>query len=330
MKLISVIICAYNMEDYLDECIQSCLIPSKDKVEVLVMNDGSKDKTSEIAHKYQDAYPGIVVAVDKENGGWGSNINMAVKMATGKYVKVLDADDWFGQEDFETFVNALETDEADAVASRHYTELGDESELSQPGWKDRVGTTVTLNDIEEPLLFPIWDIAFKADLAKAHHVDLPHHTLYTDSLFIYHLLPYVGKMTFSEASPYHYRLGREGQSVEIASRIKHYQDYMRMITRMIDEYGTYENLPNKPHVLCRFKNAYYHVYQTLVLAQGQVEDNTMTLLKGLDSRMKKEYPDLYTATNESSLLSILRKSHYKGVGLAKKYLAKKGLWSIVR
>ena len=85
------------MEKYLDKCLTS-LIVSDDKMpllEVLVINDGSKDRSSEIAHSYEQKYPQTFRVIDKENGNYGSCINRGLKEATGKYVKVLDADDWF-------------------------------------------------------------------------------------------------------------------------------------------------------------------------------------------------------------------------------------------
>ena len=67
-KLLSISISAYNKGKYLDECIQSLLIPSLDKLEIIVVNDGSTDNTSEIAHKYADQYPDSIIAIDKSKG----------------------------------------------------------------------------------------------------------------------------------------------------------------------------------------------------------------------------------------------------------------------
>ena len=84
MKLISFAIPSYNSEAYMDHAIES-ILPGGDDVEIIIVNDGSKDRTSEIAHAYEEKYPGIVKAVDKENGGHGDAVNFGLKNATGKY-----------------------------------------------------------------------------------------------------------------------------------------------------------------------------------------------------------------------------------------------------
>ena len=93
MKYISFAIPCYNSEEYMEKCIRSLLTSGED-VEIIIVNDGSKDKTSEIAHAYREKYPNIIKVVDKENGGHGDAVNSGLSSATGKYFKVVDSDDW--------------------------------------------------------------------------------------------------------------------------------------------------------------------------------------------------------------------------------------------
>ena len=71
------------------------ILPGGEDVEIIIVNDGSKDRTSEIAHDYMEKYPTIVKVVDKENGGHGDAVNSGLTYATGKYFKVVDSDDWW-------------------------------------------------------------------------------------------------------------------------------------------------------------------------------------------------------------------------------------------
>ncbi|MEG0793781.1 MAG: glycosyltransferase family A protein, partial [Lachnospiraceae bacterium] len=93
MKYISFVVPCYNSEAYMEHAIESILTGGED-VEILIVNDGSKDSTGEIAKKYQQKFPTIIKAIDKENGGHGDAVNTGLKYATGLYFKVVDSDDW--------------------------------------------------------------------------------------------------------------------------------------------------------------------------------------------------------------------------------------------
>ena len=88
-KILTIIIPTYNMEKYLRRCLDSLIIDEEGmkQLEVLVFNDGSKDSSSQIAHEYQDKYPDTYRVIDKNNGNYGSCINIGLKEAKGKYVK---------------------------------------------------------------------------------------------------------------------------------------------------------------------------------------------------------------------------------------------------
>ena len=129
-KILSIIIPTYNMEKYLRKCLDS-LIVSDEKMqmlEVLVINDGSRDSSSLIAHEYEAKYPLTIRVVDKENGNYGSCINRGLKEATGKYVKVLDADDYFDTISFEQFIILLASTDADLVIS-DYSKVNEHGDI---------------------------------------------------------------------------------------------------------------------------------------------------------------------------------------------------------
>ena len=111
MKVLTVLVPTYNVEKYLRRCLDSLLLPEVfEEIEVLVVNDGSKDGSADIARAYEKKYPQTVVFVDKENGGHGSTINVGIEKAQGTYFKVLDSDDWVNIGDFIEFVKRLKED----------------------------------------------------------------------------------------------------------------------------------------------------------------------------------------------------------------------------
>ena len=106
MKLLTVTIPCYNSQDYMEKCIKS-LLPGGNRVQIIIIDDGSKDATSEIADRYAKEYPYIVTAVHQENGGYGAGINQGIEYAEGKYFKVVDSDDWVSG-DYMRFLDTLE------------------------------------------------------------------------------------------------------------------------------------------------------------------------------------------------------------------------------
>lgn len=97
MKILSVAVPCYNSQDYMENCVRSLVCGGED-VEVIIVNDGSKDNTESIAMSLREEYPSIVKVVSQENGGHGEAVNTGLKNATGEFFKVVDSDDWVDEE----------------------------------------------------------------------------------------------------------------------------------------------------------------------------------------------------------------------------------------
>lgn len=106
MKLLSIAIPCYNSQDYMEHCIET-LLPGGEDVEIIIVDDGSKDRTAEIADSYAEKYPTIVKAIHQENGGHGEAVNTGIKNATGLYFKVVDSDDWVDPEAYAKILATL-------------------------------------------------------------------------------------------------------------------------------------------------------------------------------------------------------------------------------
>ena len=120
-KILTISVAAYNVEAYIKENIESIVAAKvKDDIEIFVVDDGGKDGTYEIAEDYKNLYPGIVHAVHKENGGYGSVQNYSIAHATGKYFKILDGDDWMDTEGLTKLVEYLKASDVDAVVTNYY------------------------------------------------------------------------------------------------------------------------------------------------------------------------------------------------------------------
>ena len=88
------------------KCVDHALLGGE-AVEILIVDDGSTDRTAEIADAYAEKYPTIIKAIHKENGGHGDAVNTGIAHATGVYFKVVDSDDWLDKEAYKHVLKAL-------------------------------------------------------------------------------------------------------------------------------------------------------------------------------------------------------------------------------
>jgi len=213
----------------MEKCVESLLVGG-DRVEIIIINDGSKDRTGEIADAYVAKYPNIVRVVHQENGGHGEGINQGVIHATGKYFKVVDSDDVVS-EDFPAFLDKLEELEAqggvDYIATNYYyvhtDGVGDRSisyknALPQGkifGWDDT-------KKFKIHQLLTIHSSTFRTELMRQCAEPLPKHVFYEDNLMVYRVLPKVEKMYYMNIDLYRYWIGRPDQSVQEGVMKKRY------------------------------------------------------------------------------------------------------------
>ena len=133
-KILSFIIPAYNCERFLDKCIQSMIQDDiKEFLEIIVVNDGSTDDTKSVAEKYCSMYPEIIRLISQENKGHGGALNTGCHAASGKYLKVIDADDWVETSNLPAFIDLLKKCDSDVVLTHHYTRNISNGEIKK--WK---------------------------------------------------------------------------------------------------------------------------------------------------------------------------------------------------
>ena len=127
-KLLTVIVPAYNMEAYIENNLDSlCQEDVLEELEVILVDDGSTDRTGKLADIYQSKYPNTIKAIHKQNGGHGSGINAGVKHASGLYLKVVDADDWVDQKGVRNLIDYLRIADSDVVITGFYWAYDDGS-----------------------------------------------------------------------------------------------------------------------------------------------------------------------------------------------------------
>lgn len=221
MKLLTVTVPCYNSQDYMEKCIES-LLRGGDRVEIIVINDGSKDNTGAIGDRYAAQYPEMVRVIHQENGGHGAGINAGLKAASGKYFKVVDSDDEVCA-DFVSFLDRLELCDRQGgvdlfVTNYYYVHtdgIGDRSiNYSNALPVGRIFTWGDTRRFKMHQMLTIHSCTFRTEVMRMCGGELPLKVFYEDNLMVCRTLPYVERMFYMDIDLYRYTIGREGQSVQ--------------------------------------------------------------------------------------------------------------------
>ena len=194
MKLLTVAIPCYNSQDYMEKCIDSLLIGGED-VEIIIVDDGSKDMTPEIADSYAKKHPEIVRAIHQENGGHGEAVNTGIRNAQGIFFKVVDSDDWVDAEAYQKILaflkEAVKEEEPldmllsnyvyEKVGAKHKKVIQYHSILPENryfGWEEIGHFHASQNIL-------MHSVIYRTELLRSFQFELPKHTFYVDNIFVY-------------------------------------------------------------------------------------------------------------------------------------------------
>lgn len=276
-KLLTIVIPAYNMEKYLHRCLDSIIVESvMDRVQVIVANDGSKDRTSEIAHEYEHKYPNYIQVVDKENGNYGSCMNVGLSLAKGKYFRTLDADDWYDKPSFEMFVNQLKDSDADVlVCERFHSYEG----TAKQELKKFEGNLVLNKDIE--ITKELWNnksvlymthvssVVYKTDIIRKSGLVWDEKVFYSDNEYLTWPIPFLKTIRLVALPVYVYLLGRGGQSMDPRVMQRNFSSRFT-VTKSIVKHFTETEVPDnlKPYLFKVIKMSLFEKFYISLITDG--------------------------------------------------------------
>lgn len=307
-KILSIVIPTYNMELYLSRCLDSIVLPAiLPKIEILVVNDGSTDSSLTIANSYSQKYPDSVKVIDKPNGNYGSCINAALKVATGKYFRILDADDWFNSDNFIQLVNNIENIDVDMINtnfSKEYVEGHSEVVVKNT---DRIpsGTICQFNEFDFDgqgltYLLAMHSVTYRTQLLHDMGYCQTEGISYTDTEYCFYPLSHVKTFVFYNFVLYQYYFGREGQTISTAAIKRNKEHYYKITTKMIDYlYSDKENnqtLIRKQQyaILNRIARCYY----ASILIHNERNETDNAKLQAMDNQIKGLDKDLYAKLSD--------------------------------
>ncbi len=242
MKLLTVTVPCYNSQDYMDKAVES-LLPGGNEVEILIVDDGSRDRTAQIADDYARRYPEIVRVIHQENGGHGDAVMTGLKNAAGLYFKVVDSDDRVDPEvlarildilreytdrPLDMFISNYVYDKEGVTRKRVISYRGTLPEGRTFGWPEtgrfRKGRYLLMHSV-----------IYSTELLRRSGLTLPKHTFYVDDLYVYVPLPMVERIYYLDADLYYYYIGREGQSVQEQVLLKRIDQYLLVNRLLVSE-----------------------------------------------------------------------------------------------
>ena len=245
MKYITFAIPCYNSEAYMEKAINS-ILPAGEDVEILIVNDGSTDKTKKIGKQYAERFPSIVKVINKENGGHGDAVNSGLSHASGKYFKVVDSDDWVDEDSLMKLLEVIrgfvrEGSEVDMIVSNyvyekagmehkkiiHYRNVLPQNEIFR--WDD-IGSF----HLDQYIL--MHSVMYRTEMLKLCQLKLPKHTFYVDNIYVYYPLPHVRLLCYLDVDFYRYFIGREDQSVNEKIMISRVDQQIYVTKSMISMY----------------------------------------------------------------------------------------------
>lgn len=316
-KLITICVPGYNVERYLERCIRSLLDHEfAEETEILIVDDGSRDHTADIAKVFEAQYPGIVRLIQKENGGHGSTINRAISEGVGKYFMVVDGDDWIDGNQFSQVLKKIKSGSIDTdIISSNYHEVNMESGESTT-WTQQgnieYGRTLSFDEIDvENVYFTLASTMFRLSLLREVDKPLQEHTFYVDVEYILFPIPYVKTVMFVENFIYKYCRGNAEQSVHIPTMVNRYDHHERVLRRVLDyEAQCSMTLKQKMYYDSILKKLLFTHY-ALCFVYDSDKDRGYLRAKEFDADLLKKSPELAVWSGKAiPALRIARKYNF--------------------
>lgn len=214
-RLLTIVVPSYNTERYIGRCIPTMLRHRRRlDLELLLVNDGSSDHTLQKLLAFERAYPDTVRVIDKKNGGHGSVINAGIRKARGKYLKVVDGDDWVVSRNLERLLCFLEQTDADLVVNPYVVwnmETGRKQTVRYPHTAGRtLDFGLVAGKIRE---IGIHASTYRTQLLRGHHVSVRENCFYEDTEYILYPVRFIERVCVLDFPVTVYRTGTAGQSV---------------------------------------------------------------------------------------------------------------------
>lgn len=325
-KTISVIIPTYNMEAYLAKCLSSLIIgKGQGRVEAVVVNDGSTDSSLSIARDFERRYPETFRIVDKANGNYGSCVNAALKVATGRYVKILDADDTFDTEAFTELVDLLDRIDVDLILNDKAEVRGDGETVNRLRYDaGRIDDFFGVSDIRNFRYITMHDVTYRLSIVKDMGYVQTEGIFYTDMEWAFAPMAYVQTAWYFDRPLYRYLLGREGQTMDSRVIDLHLKDEILATMKNVNSWTGFAGRPANVVDLLHEKlyRQIRRLYKRVIIKSPYLDGDVLALLDdelrmkdsvmyariGRETKYGLRYVSIWRKNRQSLLLKLIIKA----------------------
>ncbi len=288
------------------KCIDSLLAGGRD-VEIIIVNDGSKDGTLKLANEYKENYPDTVKVIDKENGGHGSGVNAGLKAAEGLYFKVVDSDDWLDTDALNELLGVIKLHLSEGrlpdlyvtnfIYDRVYDGTKHVSSYEKKMPQGKIFGWDGVKKFRFSHMMLMHALLYKRENLLKSDTRLPEHTFYVDNIFAYKPLPFMQTVYYLNVDLYHYFIGRADQSVNRKNIIARYEQQLLVMREMTDAYS-WDEINKMPKGL---KNYMWHSLEVIMMTtlfftcaeySKERKENLKALWRHIKERDKKLYKKL--------------------------------------
>ncbi len=327
-KLITFAIPSYNSGAFMHKCIDSLLASEADDIEIIIVNDGSKDNTREVADSYAEKYPNIVRAIHQENGGHGEGVNQGMRHARGKYYKVVDSDDQLDPAELKKLLARMRELEAEGkeidmyVCNYVYVRVDDGSRRPMSYREIFPHEKICTWDDTKPFgaskYLMMHSVVYRTELLRSIDFELPKHTFYVDNLYMYVPFPYVRSIYYMDLDLYLYFVGSDEQSVNEKNMIKRIDQQILVTRLMIDAYQL-DSIKIKSRALYRYMLHELSLMMTIC--------SVFLCIDGSDEALQK-HRDIWNYLKAKDIKTY-KKLRYSSLAAFSKMPGKIGRWIFV-
>ena len=288
MKLLTIAVPCYNSQDYMEKCVES-LVVGGEEVEILVVDDGSKDGTAEIADRLEERYPGIVRAIHQPNKGHGGAVNTGIENATGMYFKVVDSDDKVKASSYKSILDKLREykdaeEKIDLLISNFVYDKEGQAHKKVMQYRkalprNRMFSWDEAGHFKKGQYILMHSVIYRTDLLRECGLRLPEHCFYVDNIYVFNPMPNVKNMYYLDVNFYYYFIGRDDQSVNQEVMISRLDQQARVNRIMFDYFSDCLNegrVERKSH-LYKYMYNYLEIITTITSVLAIISEDAEKL-----------------------------------------------------